>query len=78
MAEEPLRLGVIGIGVGAAEMLPPMENAEFIDLFAGADINPDVRQRFGDRYKDARVYASAEEMVEDPDVEAVWISTPNM
>lgn len=78
MAEAPLRLGVIGIGVGAAEMLPPMENADFIDLFAGADIDPDVRKRFGERYPNARVYASAEEMVKDPDVEAVWISTPNM
>lgn len=78
MADAPLRLGVIGIGVGAAEMLPPMENADFIDLFAGADINPDVRKRFGERYPNARVYASAEEMVKDPEVEAVWISTPNM
>ncbi|MEK9659626.1 MAG: Gfo/Idh/MocA family oxidoreductase, partial [Chloroflexota bacterium] len=74
---KPLKLGVIGIGVGAAEMLPPMERADFIDLFAGADVNADVRKRFGERYPNARVYASAEEMVKDPDVEAVWISTPN-
>jgi phthalate 4,5-cis-dihydrodiol dehydrogenase len=78
MPDTPLKLGVIGIGVGAAEMLPPMENADFIDLFAGADINPDVRNRFAERYPNARVYESAEEMVKDPDVEAVWISTPNM
>ena len=78
MAEKPLKLGVIGIGVGASEMLPPMENADFIDLYAGADINPDVRKRFGERYPNAKVFASAEEMVADPDVEAVWISTPNM
>ena len=78
MADQPLKLGVIGIGVGASEMLPGMERAEFIDLYAGADINPDVRARFGERYPDAKVYASAEEMVQDPDVEAVWISTPNM
>ena len=77
-AVKPLKLGVIGIGVGAAEMLPPMERAQYIDLFAGADINPDVRARFQERYPNARVYASAEELVADPDVEAVWISTPNM
>jgi phthalate 4,5-cis-dihydrodiol dehydrogenase len=74
---KPLKLGVIGIGVGAAEMLPPMERADFIDLFAGADVNADVRTRFKERYPEARVYASAEELVQDPDVEAVWISTPN-
>tara|TARA_Y100001936_G_scaffold253706_1_gene320254 strand:- start:2971 stop:4224 length:1254 start_codon:yes stop_codon:yes gene_type:complete len=74
---KPLKLGVIGVGVGAAEMLPPMERASYIDLFAGADIDPDVRERFKARYPNARVYASAEELVADPDVEAVWISTPN-
>ena len=58
-------------------MLPPMERASYIELFAGADIDPDVRERFKSRYPNARVYASAEELVSDPDVEAVWISTPN-
>lgn len=75
--ESPLRLGVIGIGVGAAEILPPMERAGYIDLFAGADVNPSVRAQFKARYPNARVYESAEELVRDPDVEAVWISTPN-
>ena len=74
---KPLKLGVIGIGVGAAEMLPPMERAPYIDLFAGADVNPDVRERFQARYETARVYDTAEALVADPDVEAVWISTPN-
>ena len=74
---KPLKLGVIGIGVGAAEMLPPMERAPYIDLFAGADVNPDVRERFQARYETARVYDSAEALCKDPDVEAVWISTPN-
>ena len=74
---KPLKLGVIGVGVGAAEMLPPMERAPYIDLFAGADVDPDVRRRFQARYEEARVYDSAEALVADPDVEAVWISTPN-
>ncbi|MCH7655694.1 MAG: Gfo/Idh/MocA family oxidoreductase [Chloroflexi bacterium] len=78
MAEKQMNLGVIGIGVGASEMLPRMESAEFINLYAGADINPDVRKRFGERYPEAKVYDSAEAMVEDPNVDCVWISTPNM
>lgn len=78
MAEKQLKLGVIGIGVGASEMLPHFEAADFVNLYAGADINPDVRKRFGERYPEAKVYASAEEMVADPEVDCVWISTPNM
>lgn len=76
-AKRPLRMGMIGIGVGGAEMLLLMEVAPEIDLMAGADINPVTRQRFKERYPNARVYESAEALCSDPDVEAVWISSPN-
>ena len=77
MAEKQLKLGIIGIGVGAAEMLPAMESAPTFDLFAGADIDPDVRMRFKERYPEARVYDSAESLCADPDIDVVWVSTPN-
>ena len=77
MINRKIRLGVIGVGVGAAEMLPPMEQADYIDLFAAADVNPDVRSRFAERYPNARVYDDAKALLSDPDVDAVWISTPN-
>jgi len=54
-----------------------MEAMETIDLVAGADIVPATRERFQKRYPETKVYASAEELVADPDVEAVWIATPN-
>lgn len=77
VSQDKIKLGVIGIGVGAAEILPAMERADFIDLYAGCDVNPSVRERFKSRYPEARIYESAEMLVQDPDVEAVWISTPN-
>src|SRR5438105_1009184 len=76
-AIKTLKLGIMGIGVGAAEILPAMEAMEEIDLMAMADINPKTRERFHERYPNARVYDSVEKLAEDPDVEAVWISTPN-
>src|SRR5436190_8856525 len=72
-----LKLGLIGVGVGATEMLPAMEAMEEIDLFAAADVVPETREQFKKRYPNARVYDSAEALVKDPDVEAVWIATPN-
>ena len=57
-----LKLGLIGVGVGAAEMLPAMEAMEEIDLFAAADVVPETRERFKARYPNARVYDSAEEI----------------
>jgi phthalate 4,5-cis-dihydrodiol dehydrogenase len=74
---KPLKMGMIGIGVGGAEMLLLMEVAPEIDLMSGADINPITRQRFLERYPNTRVYDSAEALCKDPDVEAVWISSPN-
>jgi phthalate 4,5-cis-dihydrodiol dehydrogenase len=76
-AAKQLKMGMIGIGVGGAEMLLLMEVAPEIDLMAGADINPVTRRRFQARYETARVYETAEAMCKDPDLEAVWISSPN-
>lgn len=72
-----LRIGVIGIGVGAAEMLPVIESMDEVQLVAGADVNSLTRQRFQERYPRARVYESAEKLCSDELVEAVWVSSPN-
>jgi phthalate 4,5-cis-dihydrodiol dehydrogenase len=71
-----LKLGIVGIGVGASEILPAMESTAQIELVAGADVNPRVLQTFHARYG-ARVYDSVEKLCADEAVEAVWISTPN-
>jgi phthalate 4,5-cis-dihydrodiol dehydrogenase len=74
--EKKLKLGIVGIGVGASEILPAMESTPEIELAAGADVNPRVRKTFEERYG-ARTYDSVEKLCADPEVEAVWVSTPN-
>lgn len=76
IVERKLKLGIVGIGVGAAEILPAMESMPQIELVAGADINRRVLETFQARYG-VRVYDSVEKLCRDPEVEAVWISTPN-
>ena len=76
MAKRTLGVAMAGIGVGGTEMLPAFEQMEEIDLIAGADVNPLTRERFQARYE-AKAYESIEELCDDPEVEAVWISTPN-
>jgi phthalate 4,5-cis-dihydrodiol dehydrogenase len=71
-----LRLGIVGIGVGASEILPQMEAMPDIQLVAAADINRRVLNTFSRRYG-AKSYDSIEKLCADPNVEAVWISTPN-
>ncbi|MPZ77425.1 MAG: gfo/Idh/MocA family oxidoreductase [Deltaproteobacteria bacterium] len=71
-----LKLGIVGIGVGASEILPQMEQIPEFQLVAAADVNPRVLQTFRQRYG-AKTYDSIEKLCNDPAVEAVWVSTPN-
>jgi phthalate 4,5-cis-dihydrodiol dehydrogenase len=68
---------MIGIGVGGAEILPAMEAMDSVEVAAGADVVPETLERFSARFPDARTYLSAEELCRDPDVDAVWVSSPN-
>jgi phthalate 4,5-cis-dihydrodiol dehydrogenase len=68
---------MIGIGVGGAEILPAMEAMDSIEVAAGADVVPTTLERFKDRFPSARTYDSAEGLCGDPDVDAVWVSSPN-
>jgi phthalate 4,5-cis-dihydrodiol dehydrogenase len=54
-----------------------MELSPSFDLYAAADIDPDARQRFHSVFPQARVYETVEQLAADPEVEAVWLSTPN-
>src|SRR4029453_11306442 len=71
-----LRLGIVGIGVGASEILPQIEAMPDIQLVAAADINRRGVKTFYDRVR-AKAYDSIKKLCEDPNVETVWISTPN-
>jgi phthalate 4,5-cis-dihydrodiol dehydrogenase len=72
-----LKIGMIGIGVGGAEILPAMESTPGIELVAGADIVQTTLDRFKERYPSTNTYLSAEELCKDPNIEAVWVSSPN-
>jgi phthalate 4,5-cis-dihydrodiol dehydrogenase len=48
-----------------------------IDLVAIATRNPITRQSFLERHPDARAHAGIAALCADPNVEAVWIATPN-
>jgi phthalate 4,5-cis-dihydrodiol dehydrogenase len=72
-----LKLGMVGIGVGCAEILRAIAEMTAIEVVAGADVNPETLERFAERYPNARTYGSAEALCRDPDVQAVWIASPN-
>lgn len=77
MADRRLKIGMIGIGVGGAEILRAMDGMETIKVVAGADLVPATLDRFQQRFPGAKTYLSAEDLCRDANVEAVWVSSPN-
>ena len=71
-----LKVGVAGLGFGCTEFMPTLERLPQIEIVAAADIRQGPLDVFESRYG-GRGYLSVEELCADPDVEAVWISTPN-
>jgi phthalate 4,5-cis-dihydrodiol dehydrogenase len=72
----PLRLGVAGLGVASTLFLPGVDGYENARVVAAADRRPSALAAFAERYG-ARTYASVEALCADPDVDVVWIATPN-
>jgi phthalate 4,5-cis-dihydrodiol dehydrogenase len=72
-----IKIAVLGVGQGAAAILPTVAALPEYDLVAIADVNPRMRQRALDRFPGVRAYSSSAELAADDDVDAVWISTPN-
>ncbi|MFB3060939.1 MAG: Gfo/Idh/MocA family protein, partial [Candidatus Binatia bacterium] len=74
--QEKLKVGIVGLGFGSTEFIPTLERLPQIKLVAGADLRPQAREAFKARFG-GNVYESVSELCADPEVEAVWISTPN-
>ena len=72
-----LRVGIAGLGVASSQVLPAFgrEGSPYV-LAGGADVRPEAREQFAAKYG-APTFDSVEAMCKSPDVNAVWISTPN-
>ncbi len=76
MTQRALGLGVIGLGMAGAVMVRAAARHPGTVLTAAADPQPGPREAFG-RDFNARTYADARDLCEDPAVEAVYIATPH-
>ena len=70
-----LHVGVVGLGLAVASVMPAMVAMPHVNLVAGADINPRTLQAFKEKYG-AKTYASIEALCDDPDIDAVWMPRP--
>jgi phthalate 4,5-cis-dihydrodiol dehydrogenase len=76
MTQHPLGLGVVGLGMAGAVMVRAAARHPGIVLAAAADPHAAPREAFA-RDFNARAYADARALAEDPAVEAVYIATPH-
>src|SRR5215813_6487101 len=71
-----LRLGIVGLGGGASDMIPAFVQHPHITLTAAADIDPGQLEKFRSEF-DAETYQSAQALCASPNVDVVYIATPN-
>jgi phthalate 4,5-cis-dihydrodiol dehydrogenase len=67
---------LIGVGVGARQLLPALTTHPGIRLTAAADVRQSALDQLRAEYG-VRTYTSAEAMCESDAVDAVWVASPN-
>jgi phthalate 4,5-cis-dihydrodiol dehydrogenase len=72
---DPLRLGIVGLGTAGRSLLAPIEARDDVRLVAVADSHDQARAEVASRFG-ARPYATLAELVADPEVDAVYVATP--
>ena len=65
-----------GLGVASTQILPPISVLPYVKITAAADTRTDALQKFCETYK-GEAFTSVAAMCESPNVDAVYIATPN-
>jgi predicted dehydrogenase len=76
-APRTLNVGIVGLGMAGAGVAPAIESMSNVNLIGAADVNPRSLESFRHKYE-AKTYGSIEELVGDPEIDTVWIATPNV
>jgi D-xylose 1-dehydrogenase (NADP+, D-xylono-1,5-lactone-forming) len=74
---EKLRWGILGTGNIANQFAAGVRTATLSALGAVGSRNLDAAQQFARRYEIGRAHPSYEQVLEDPSVDAVYVSLPN-
>ena len=76
---KPLRFGIVGCGGIAnfhAECLLKLKNEGLAELTAGAEMNPDTRAKFGEKWG-ASMVGTLDELVRRDDVDVITVCSPS-
>src|SRR5207248_5994945 len=71
-----LRFGIAGLGVASTQILPYLMNNPQARIVAAADVRPSALDRF-ERHFGGHTFLSVEALCKSPDVDAIYVCTPN-
>lgn len=77
MSTKSFRWGILGPGRIAHEFARGLQVIDDASLYAVASSKIERAKEFADQYGGAKTYSSYEELVNDPDVDGVYIATPH-
>ena len=73
-----IRWGVLGTAhIAEGQTIPGMQNTKNCELYAIAGRSLEKAKEFQNRFHFKKAYGSYDELLEDPEVEAVYIPLPN-
>ena len=76
-ADQPIRWGIIGTGGIAAAFAADLKLLRDAQVVAVGSRSQESADNFGSRFGIPRRYPTYEQLVQDPDVDAVYVSTPH-
>jgi len=71
-----MRVALIGLGTASTQIVPEILSHPHLDLASGCDTREEARDQFTNKYG-LPAYSTVEEMVAAPDVDAVYVASPN-
>ena len=74
--DQPIKVGVAGLGMAGAGIVAQLSNVSGVELAAAADMRENALGTFQQQYG-GRTYESFDSLCEDPDIDAVWVATPS-
>lgn len=75
MSQKKLNIAIVGLGFGK-EFIPIYQHHPNTNMYAICQRSKDKLDEVGDQYKVGKRYTSFEDLIKDPDVDAVHINSP--
>jgi phthalate 4,5-cis-dihydrodiol dehydrogenase len=76
MMARVMRMGMAGLGVASTQILPSLTEVPYVKIAAAADVRKEALEKFRGQY-DAEVFGSVEAMCKSPNVDFIYVATPN-